>query len=124
MTDRRRLTDPSELNEHAVIDALRRIREASGDPSTCEALLAFTKQREAQANREDSDRGNIEAAIQMARIYANAGYLEEALGEFETTREAAAHGGHDDLLQRIDEFMDKIEARLAEDEVDPTGEVE
>jgi hypothetical protein len=112
MSDHSERFEKAELTEAEVITALRLVYESQGEPSSCEALMNFVKQREAQANKENTDRGNIEAAIQMARIYANSGYLEAAYDELDSIREAAANG-HDDLLEQIDGFMDKIDARLA-----------
>lgn len=105
-------TDSHELQERPVIDALRKIREAGNHPSTCKELQAFVLQTEARATQENTDIANLEGAIQLARIYANAGYLEDALEAFASTRESAGAGGHMELVERIDALMDIIEGRL------------
>lgn len=99
-----------EPREKSVIAALRAINEQGGDPSTCSELIAFVKARETEADKTDSDRANLEAAIRMATIYARSGYVEEAYDELTSTREAAGQRNETDLVERIDGLMDRLEA--------------
>lgn len=107
-------TEPPEPTEKAVITALRAVRDQGSDPSTCRELLEFARAQEEQATKENSDEANIRVAIQLGRIYANAGYLEEALDELEKTREAAWNSGLHDLLSYIEELLAKIDERLSQ----------
>ena len=123
MSDRFPLNQEAlEPREGVVITALRRIYEEEGDPSSCPELIAFVTAREAEANRADSDRANLETSILMATIYARSGYVEEAHEQLSQTREAARQRNELDLVERIDGLLDRLEAFLDNSPTDPETE--
>ena len=113
MSERPKSPDQARAREDEVVRFLARVRQYQQDPASCETLQEFVKEQQALANAEDSDRGNIKCAITLARVYARAGYLLDAIDELESTRLELAQGGeHDDLLEYTERLLDAVIAEL------------
>ncbi len=108
-----------EVTEEEVIDALKEIKQNGGDTRTCEPYQQFVKQQEAIAKKADTNRVNVERAIVLARIYATAGFLEEALEELEQTREMVTGPENEEIRTVVWQLMDQIEDAMSES---PEGE--
>ena len=62
------------------------LKEKPEDPETKSRLLEWTKQQEAEADRINTSRANIEVNIKCAKLYRAAGFLEEAWETLEDAR--------------------------------------
>ncbi len=103
-----------EITAKEVIDALTQTRLNKGDTRACEPYQQFLRQQEALATKEDTNKANVERAIFLARIYASAGYLEEALEELEKTLQMVNEPEDEDLRKEVWGLMDEVEIALEE----------
>jgi len=92
--------------EQELIQALK---ERFDDPGTKEKLNQWLDQKEAWANEQNTGRANIEVNLMRAKLYAAAGFKDEAWGAFEDVRTQAHNEGQEDLLRDAEEGMDALE---------------
>lgn len=106
------------VNRQELIEALR--TKGIKDPETRELLQKWAEAKEAEVmaknNAEASD--NVRAAIEFererAKLYFEAGYINEALDTLEDARLQAHQIGDQELYNTIMAEMDKIEEESAE----------
>ena len=92
-----------------LIEALR--TKGSEDPETRQLLEKWTKEEEARVY-EAYDSGSSEAFIELnrkrARLYLEAGYVEEALANLESAAMQAENERMDDLRNDIMDEIDSV----------------
>ncbi len=100
------------VSREAVLAALKANKE---DPTTKELLSAWADQniaeREKVTDKVEFYTVAIESSIDMALLYRDAGLLEEAWEELNTTGEIAYNAHRDDICDRIQALMDEIETK-------------
>ena len=89
---------------------IERLKESPNDPETKQMLLDWTTRQEAEANRLNTSRANIEADIKRAKLHKAAGFEEEAWEVLEGIRRQAMQEGEDDLYQVVMRIMDEIDS--------------
>lgn len=78
------------------------------NPETKELLLAWTQEQEQRAEKSNDPEASIKLNLQRARLYFNAGYIDEAYENFEAARTQAHQENKDKLLQAIGDEMDEL----------------
>lgn len=95
------------ITDEEVIEALR--MKGKEDPETHALLLKWTKQNEAEANKVNTSKANIECTIKQALLYKEAGYIAEALESLENAQLAAFNEKETELYQQIIAIIDSID---------------
>ena len=96
------------MNEEEVVAMLKKHGLESEEAHS--ALIEWTKQNEAMADKENTAKANAECALKQARLYYRAGYIKEALEELEISRMEARNRQDEELYQKILDLMGEIEA--------------
>lgn len=91
--------------EQELIQALRENFDA---PETKEKLNQWLDEKESWANEQNTSRANIEVNLMRAKLYAAAGFKDEAREAFEDVRTQANNEGEEELLKNAEEEMDKL----------------
>lgn len=92
--------------EQKLIRLLR--EQGPTDPEARQALLDWTIAREAQVEQSADPAATIQLNLDRGRLYLSAGYVEEALANFNSAREQAWNEGWSDLLAAIEREMNDI----------------
>jgi len=90
-------------------ELIRALRENFEDPATKEALNSWLDRKEGWANEQNTSRANIEVNLARAKIYAAAGFKDEAREAFEDVRTQAHNEEQEDLLSAAEAGMDDLE---------------
>ena len=100
-----------EKKEESPDKKLVRLLKEKGheDPETQEFLASWTQEQEILArNAEDHFLAEIELNLKRARLYFEAGYIQEAFENFESAQEQAWNEERDDLYEKIEEEREKL----------------
>ena len=104
-------------NQESFEQRLTRLLKAKGidDQETKELLNNWTSEQEKQVEHSDDYQAEqIQFNLRRARLYFEAGYIEEAFANFEAAREQAWNERRDELYQSIMKEMGEIEDFLEE----------
>lgn len=82
------------------------------DPETRNFLDAWTREQEERVEKDDDPVAKIEFNLKRARLYFEAGYVEEAIENFEAARMQAWNENREELYQEIIAEMDRLESNL------------
>jgi len=82
------------------------------DPGASEELMAWLRGVEDEADRENTSRANIEADIEKARLFAEAGIMDEARDYYGMARYAAYCDNEKELFEQIDKEMEGLSTRI------------
>lgn len=102
----------ADVRDYEVVAAIR--QHGLESPEAQVFLQRYAEQMEDEAvhiGKETGDdaRANAECAMKMAKLYFDAGLLDVALGEMESSLIAIQHVNDSELKQRAYDFMDQIE---------------
>lgn len=106
MTEKLLAIEKAESPEQKLIQLLK--EKGVEDPETKELLTAWTMEQEQQVEESKDPEAPIQFNLKRARLYFEAGYVDEAYENFEAARTQAHQEGRDELLQTIDDEMDKL----------------
>ncbi len=95
-----------EVSRQEAVEAFRAFR--GGDIEAKETFLKFVDEQEGKANEANNSLANIECSVELARIYFEAGFKEEALEELENSRIAAYQEHDSELISHIESLVDDI----------------
>lgn len=112
---------PSFENEESAEQRLAKLLKEKGveDPEARDFLGAWTREQEERVDGLDGEKrlvAMIELNLKRARLYFDAGYIDEAFENFEAAREQAWNEGREELYQAIMSEMDKLESDLDQQE--------
>lgn len=93
-------------DDSAVIAALR---GHSGTPETKEVLLLWTLAREAEVEAENTSRAAIVFNIRRAKLYEQAGFVSEALENYQDAQYQAEQEGEGELVAECLEGIQRLE---------------
>lgn len=93
------------VEEQELIQALK---ENFDSPETKEKLNNWLDEKENWANEQNTSRANIEVNLQRAKLYAAAGFKDEAREAFEDVRLQAYNENQEDLLSAAEEALDSL----------------
>lgn len=97
--------DAPENREHRLIQMLK--ERGIEDPETKALLLAWADALEQKAQQSEGNQAYIQVDIEKGRLYAAAGYMEEAYHSFIAAREMAWNERLDELVAQIEQEMDE-----------------
>lgn len=102
-----------EIRENPEQRLIRLLQEKGAeDPETRELLNNWTQEQEQKVEKSNDPDAPILLNLTRAHLYAAAGYIEEALENFEDARTQAWNEQRDKLYQAIMREMDQLEESL------------
>ncbi|MBI2446700.1 MAG: hypothetical protein HYV51_02660 [Parcubacteria group bacterium] len=102
-----------EKQESAEQRLIRLLKEkGTEDPETRELLDAWTREQEERIEEGNDPAAKIEFNFKRARLYFDAGYVEEALENLEADRMEAWNENREELYEAIMAEMDMMERGL------------
>ena len=108
---------PSFENKESAEQRIVRLLKEKGaeDPETKSLLNAWTIEQEKQVEQlPDYHVAQIQFNLRRARLYFDAGYVDEAFENFEAARMQAWNENRKELYQAIMAEMDKLESDLGQ----------
>ena len=102
-----------ENKESTEQQLIRLLKERGSEDLVAKSLLdTWTREQERQVEKENNSGGAIELNLRRARLYFEAGYVDEALENFEAARMQARNENKQEVYQAIMAEMDKLESDL------------
>ena len=104
-------------NKESVEQRLIRLLKEKGveDPEAKNLLDTWTRQQEEWAEKSNEPAtAAIEFDLRRARLYFEAGYVDEAFESFEAARMQSWNNNKEELYQKIMAEMDKLESDLGQ----------
>ncbi|KKS46612.1 hypothetical protein A2567_00825 [Candidatus Azambacteria bacterium RIFOXYD1_FULL_42_11] len=102
-----------EKQENAEQRLARLLKEKGAeDPEARDLLDAWTREQEERVEEGSDPAAKIEFNLKRARLYFEAGYVEEALENFEAARMQAWNENRQELYEAIMAEMDTLESGL------------
>jgi predicted deacetylase len=99
-----------ELVKQRVIEALR-----NGESEAEKLLMQWIEKRQAEAEKINTPRANVEFDIELGEMYIAQGLLHQAWDHLQTSLMQAQQEGFDDLADKINSVMDDLD-RMIEDQ--------
>lgn len=96
--------------EQQLIHLLK--ERGSEDPEAKGLLIAWTLEQEKQVEASADPEASIQFNLRRARLYFEAGFVDEALENFESARTQAWNEHRDELYEAITEEMDRVESLI------------
>ncbi|KKT01829.1 MAG: hypothetical protein UV80_C0008G0039 [Candidatus Peregrinibacteria bacterium GW2011_GWF2_43_17] len=99
-----------ETKENPEQQLVRLLKEKrTEDPETKEFLDSWTREQEQMVEKSTDPEAPIQFNLRRARLYFEAGYVEEAFENFESARMQAWNEQRNELYQAIMKEMDELE---------------
>ena len=107
MMEKEQKFETKENPEQQLVRLLKEKR--TEDPETKEFLDSWTREQEQMVEKSTDPEAPIQFNLRRARLYFEAGYVEEAFENFESARMQAWNEQRNELYQAIMKEMDELE---------------
>jgi hypothetical protein len=112
MSEKMPVFETPETPEQRLIKLLQ--ERGLDDPSAKEALIQWTIAQEQEVEQSKNKDAPIQLNLKRARLYFEAGLVDEAFENYEDAYNQAYNEYNDALCQLISDEMDEMERRLQE----------
>ena len=102
--------EDEQVSEQQLIQLLK--EKGIKNSEVKDMLIKWTIEQEKKVEKSDDSEAPIHFNIKRAHLYLDAGYIKEALENFEAAQTQAYQERRDELCQEITEEMDKIKKSL------------